>query len=86
MFEFTKEQEMIRAMVREFAERLSAEVTRWADVENRVRTVEAQVGRILRSVRRAYQGLSTEARHLVSDMFGEFEARCQGALTALAVD
>lgn len=74
------------AMVRELAERLSAEVTRWADVQHRVRTVEAQVGRLLRLVRRAYEGLSAEAQHLVRDMVGEFEARCQGALRARAMN
>jgi len=72
------------AMIREFAEHLSAEVNRLAGTQGpRVSALEAQVGRILRPVRRAYQGLSAEAQHLVRDMLGEFERRCRGALEAL---
>jgi len=68
------------AMVRELAERLSAEVARVAGVQQRMDALERCVGRILRSVRRAYQGLSEDAQQLVRDMYGEFERRCLGTL------
>jgi hypothetical protein len=67
--------------IRDFTEALRAEAARLAaaPIARPVQALEAYLGGLLGTVRRAYQRLSDEARVLVGDALEQFEHRCRHA-------